>query len=285
MRIRSFLIQTRMYFLKIARISLREKAWLSLAFPGIITIIVNLVTAKNMFHHFDDTLSGFFTLGSACIWIGIFNTIQSVCKEHSTVRMEYREGAMLSSYVSAQVLWQAVLCLVQSFCIYFFCKLFGFFKNGSTEGILFHSSTEYLVTIFLLTFGAAVLGLMISAMADQPTTAMMIMPFVLIIQLIMSGVLFQLKGLMGKVAGLTFSKWGMSAFGSIGNINKLDTKIMDVLVEEYGSHFDKAVLAKNDAIYEHVARNLWGPWIWCLVLTIIFALLTYVGLRLRNLDS
>lgn len=285
MKLRSYFVQTRMYFLKIARISLREKVWLYLAFPAIIALIVNLVTARNMFQNYDDTLSGLFILTSACIWIGIFNSIQNICKEHSTIRMEYREGAMLSSYVSAQVLWQMALCLLQSLCIYLFSYFFGFFKNGRVEGIVFRSATEYQVTIFLLTFGAAVLGLMVSAVADQPTTAMMIMPFVLILQLIMSGVFFELKGLAETVADLTFSKWGMSAFGAIGDINRLDTKAMGVFLEQYGSSFDKSVLVKGQEMYEHVARNLWEPWAWCLALTCIFALLAYAGLKLRNLDS
>ena len=119
----SFFRQTHVYFKKITRISIREKAWIYLLFAFIIAMIVNLVTASNMFDNLDDTKSGFFTLASACIWIGVFNSIQSICKEHNIIRSEYRQGAKLSSYVCAHILWQAVLCFVQCLIIFIIsCK-------------------------------------------------------------------------------------------------------------------------------------------------------------------
>lgn len=201
----SFFKQTHVYFKKVTRISIREKAWIYLLFAVIIALIVNLVTASDMFENLDRTKSGFFTMASACIWIGVFNSIQSICKEHNIIRSEYRQGTKLSSYVCAHILWQAVLCFVQSLVIFLICCLFGFFGSDFDNALFLHPLVEYFITIFLLTFGAAVLGLMVSAVSGTPTTAMKIMPFVLIIQLIMSGVLFELSGIAESVAVITFS--------------------------------------------------------------------------------
>ena len=100
----SFFKQTHVYYKKIARIAIREKAWVFLAFAVIISVIVALVTAGDMFEDLDSTKSGFFTLASACIWIGVFNSIQNICKEHNIIRSEYRQGTNLSSYVCAHIL-------------------------------------------------------------------------------------------------------------------------------------------------------------------------------------
>lgn len=129
----SFFAQTHVYFKKITRISIREKAWIFLAFACIIALIVNFVTASDMFKNLDNTKSGFFTMASACIWIGVFNSIQSICKEHNIIRSEYRQGTMLSAYVCAHILWQAVLCFVQSLIIFLICVVFGFFGDDFSD--------------------------------------------------------------------------------------------------------------------------------------------------------
>ena len=280
----SFFKQTHVYFKKVTRISIREKAWIYLLFAVIIALIVNLVTASDMFENLDRTKSGFFTMASACIWIGVFNSIQSICKEHNIIRSEYRQGTKLSSYVCAHILWQAVLCFVQSLVIFLICSLFGFFGSDFDNALFLHPLVEYFITIFLLTFGAAVLGLMVSAVSGTPTTAMKIMPFVLIIQLIMSGVLFELSGIAESVAVITFSKWGMAAFGCTADINTLEPKIAGELAEKI-PNFDKSIVAVSDDIFNHELSNLLTYWGWCLGLTILFAIIAIVSLKIKNRDS
>lgn len=276
----SFLVQTKVYFKKIARISIREKAWIYLLFAVIIATIVVMVTAGDMFKYLDSTKSGFFTLSSACIWIGVFNSIQSICKEHKIIRSEYRQGTKLSSYVSAHILWQAVLCFAQTVIIFLICLMSGFFGKHP-KAVIGNAYIEYFVTIFLLTFGAAVLGLMVSSFSGTPTTAMKIMPFVLIIQLILSGVLFELEGFAEVAACITFSKWGMSAFGSIGNINKgLLPKIADDI-----PNFDKLDIEDKDPLFNHNPETLLHAWGWIAGLIVVFAIISVISLKIKNKDS
>lgn len=280
----SFFTQTRVYFKKTARIAMREKAWIYVVFAIIISLIVALVTAENMFDNLDDTKSGFFTLASACIWIGVFNSIQNICKEHNIIRSEYRQGTKLSSYVCAHILWQAVLCFVQSLIIFAICISFGFFGSNFDDGVMINPLIEYFFTIFLLTFGSSILGLMVSSFSGTPTTAMKIMPFVLIIQLIMSGVLFELSGSAKYAANVTFSKWGMGSFGSIGDINSLESKLSGELAEKI-PNFDPSTIATTDEIFNHDVQTLLTSWGWCIGLTLIFAIISIVSLKLKNRDS
>ena len=217
----SFGLQTKVYFKKIMRIAIKEKFVKFLAFAAVIGFIVAYVVGEKMFKSFEDTQSGFFTIASAGIWLGIFNSIQNICKEHNIIKAEYRSGLNLASYVTAHALWQFIICLVQTIIILALCLVFIDFKGGLMIDDFPH--VENFITILLLTYGADMLGLMISAIAGNPTTAMTIMPFVLIVQLILSGVLFPLEGVSGAVANVTYSKWGMHAFASTAHMIDLPT--------------------------------------------------------------
>lgn len=324
----SYFKQTQVYFGKIARISIREKVWKFILFAAIIATIVAAVTGESMFESFEQTKSGFFTLASACIWLGIFNSIQSICKEHDIIRSEYRQGMNLASYITANVMWQAVLCFVQTVLMFIICLIFGFFEKAPSDGVMLPAFIENFTTMYILTFGSAVLGIMVSSLSGNPTTAMTIMPFVLIIQLVMSGVLFELKGAADAFANVTYSKWGMSAFAATADINRIENKIIIELEkgmdsddeddededdddeyeygygdyqymqsEEYKKEQEKQQkkmmikeLEDSDACqpvdeYESEVGNILLSWFACLGVTLACAVISIVGLKIKNRDS
>ena len=272
-----FIMQTIVYFKKTIRIAIKEKFWKFLIFSAIISLIVALVVGGKMFETYESTKSGFFSIASACIWIGIFNSIQSICKEHDIIHAESRSGTMLSSYITAHVLWQMVLCFVQSAIMLLICTLTVDFNS---DGVVMGSAlAEYFVTIFLLTFCADIMGIMISSIAGNPTTAMTIMPFVLIIQLIMSGVLFDLSGFSEKISYITFSKWGMNAFGSIADLNSPELPL------KLSAVFPQVVKLETESCYERTAQNLIGAWAWCLGLGVLCYAVSIISLKIKNRDS
>ena len=188
----------------------------------------------------------------------------------------------MSSYICANIMWQALLCVVQSIIIYGVCIAFGFFKDCPSDGSMMPAVIEYFITIFLLTFGSSVMGIMVSSISGNPTTAMTIMPFVLILQLIMSGVLFELSGFSETVANITFSKWGMSAFGSTGNMNSLEhamAKKLPEMAEMIRQQFP------IDDVYDHDAGTLITAWLWSLGITVVSAVVSVVSLKIKNRDS
>lgn len=283
----SYLKQTNVYFKKITRIAIREKAWKFIVFAAIIALIVGVVVSEDMFSNFETTKSGFFTLASACIWLGIFNSIQSICKEHDIIRSEYRQGMKLSSYISANIMWQAVLSLVQSILIYIVCLVFSFFGEEIGDGVMMSAYIEYFITIFLLTFGSSCLGIMVSSISGNPTTAMTIMPFVLILQLIMSGVLFELGDGASVVANITFSKWGMSAFSATADLNSIK-HAMEITFLDQGLTDMANMIAEEfpaDEVYEATKANLLKSWGWCLMITAVSSVISVLGLKIKNRDS
>ncbi len=273
----SFAAQTKVYFNKIRRIAFREKFWKFILFACIIAFLVSIVVGEKMFGHYDDTKSGFFAICSAAIWIGIFNSIQSICKEHEIIRAEYRSGMKISSYITAHALWQLVICLIQSAIVMAVSTIFIDYNNN---GLIFGSALpEYFITLFLVTYSADIMGLMVSSIAGNSTTAMIVMPFVLIVQLIMSGVLFELDGWSEFISYITLSKWGMSCFGSISNMNDMPLNASDSM------DLPGKIMPKPEECYDNVASNLYTAWIACLIIGLVCYFICIASLKLRNRDS
>lgn len=269
--------QTGVYIKKNFRLFMNQKDWKFIIIAAVISFLVCAIVGKDMFSTYESTKSGFFAIISAAIWIGIFNSIQSVCKEHDTVTSEHRSGLHISSYVMSHVIFDFFVCLIQSIVLIVICLLFIDFPS---EGIILGSSiVEYFVTLFLIVWCSDIMGIMISSVASNPNVAMTAMPFVLILQLVMSGVLFELSGWSEKIAYVTFSKWGMAALGSIGNLND------DSLPLKLSAVFPDVVRLETEAAYESTPENLLTSWGCILLIGIICVSISVISLKIRNRDS
>ena len=123
---------------------------------------------------------------------------------------------MLSKYIV-----QAMIALVQAVIM---IAVFVLVKGApKCEGVVFGNATfEMMVTIFVTIYVAASFGLLISSISKNGDRAMTIAPFVLIIQLLFSGILFSLNGATEKISYVTFSRWSMEALGSTNALNDLE---------------------------------------------------------------
>ena len=77
------------------------------------------------------------------------------------------------------------------------------------------------ITIFLVTFSADMLALLISALVHSTTTAMTVMPFLLIFQLVFSGGLFSLPAWTAPITNLTVSHFGLVCITAQSDYNSL----------------------------------------------------------------
>ncbi len=90
-----------------------------------------------------------------------------------------------------------------------------------TFGLIWQILNQILMTIFFITYCADMLALLVSAIAKTTTSAMTIMPFLLIIQLLFSGSVFELPKEAEAFTNLTATKWGVTALCSQGNYNSM----------------------------------------------------------------
>jgi hypothetical protein len=63
------------------------------------------------------------------------------------------------------------------------------------------------------------IAMLVSCIVRNEMSAMMIMPFILVVQLVMAGVVFDLTGITELISYLTASRWGVQAIISIARTN------------------------------------------------------------------
>lgn len=206
--------QAEIYVGKCWRLFINEKQWKNLISTLIITILISLVTSEKTFTDYVQTKNSCFAIICACIWVGIFNSIQSICRERGIIKREHRTGLHITSYIGAHVFFEAMLCAVEALIVLVVVLI----KNSShlpESGLVFPMALDMYITLYLTIFASDMLAILVSCVVKDSNSAMTVMPFVLIVQLIMAGVVFELEGLADKLSNVTVSKWGLNGLMSI----------------------------------------------------------------------
>lgn len=270
--------QTSIYIKKHFRIFRNEHGWNFILFGAIISIVVCGVVGPDMFESFEGTKSGFFSIVCASIWIGIFNSIQSICKERDILQYEHRSGLSISSYVISHIVYQSIICFVQMIILMItYCC----FVDYPKDGVIFpHALFEYSLTIYLIMLSSDIMGIFISSLVKNPTTAMTTMPFVLILQLVLSGVLFDLEGATKIIANITISKWGIEAMGSIGDLNNDDLPLKITLQ-------NPSFLIEREAssAYDHTPSHLISVWLIFVLFCVVMSILSIIRLKFIDREN
>ena len=212
--------QIKVYLGKCFRIFSTEKQWKNFISTALIMAIISMVTGKDMFVSFSDTRNGSFAIICACIWIGIFNSIRSICRERDIVRREHRTGLNLASYMAAHWLYEAALCAAEGVVVTLIVRIMSF-DHFIEKAVFLPPIIEIYISFFLIIFSSDALALLISSVVRTENTAMTVMPFALIVQLVMSGVIFELNGITKLISNLTISRWGMDAICASARINNM----------------------------------------------------------------
>ena len=213
------LAQTRIYLGKCIRMFVYQNDWKVLPIGALIAAIVTFVVGANIFKTQEGTELGVFALVCVCIWNGFFNSIQVVCRERDIVKREHRAGLHMSAYVLAQMIYQLLLCVLQTIVTLAVCMLAH--VTIPQQGIITPwGLLDVSIMILLITYAADMMALMVSCIVRTTTTAMTVMPFLLIFQLVFSGGFFELTGIAEKVKYLTLSHWGMNSLCCIGRYNE-----------------------------------------------------------------
>ncbi len=271
------MLQIKIYTRKFLR-TLRRESIISIFIGVIITFIVMFVTAENMFNKFEGTKSGLFSLICVCIWIGIFNSIQLVCREkNDIVKDELDKSLKASSYMAAHFIYQFFLCAIQSVIVFIIFYMYMVAGGNGDIG----NPIAYLITIFLIMYASDAMAFVISCAVPNPIVAMTVMPLLLLIQLVMAGVLFELDGAAKLVANLTVSKWGMSAFGMIGDITMLPSAVKDKLTdipEEMTANLP--LISQNDTnMFSGGAGEIFLCWLVFILFIVAFYFLSVFALK------
>ena len=212
--------QTWIYLKKQVRVFVYENDWKVLPMSALIAALVTFVVGANLFVTQEGTLLGTFALVCVCVWNGYFNSIQIVCRERAILKREHRSGLHMSSYIAAHMIFQLLICTAQVIIMLVIFRVAR--VSLPKEGLVFGSGTvDIAITLLLATYAADIMSLFVSCLVHTTTTAMTVMPFLLLFQLIFSGGFFQLGPTASRITPLTVSRWGLESLAAIGRYNDL----------------------------------------------------------------
>ena len=210
--------QVLIYLGKLLRGFIYQNDWKVMPMAALIAGLVAMVVRKDYFLTMEGTFKGAFALTCVAIWNGCFNSIQVVCRERDIVKREHRSGLHISAYIFSHMVYQALLCLLQTGITLYVCKVSGI--NFPEKGLF----TPWLIvdlgiTVFLITYASDMLSLWISCITRSTTTAMTVMPFILIFQLVFSGGIFSLPAWTNYLSALSISNYGFKCITAQSDYN------------------------------------------------------------------
>lgn len=242
--------------------------------PLIIGGLLFLVADDDVFQIYESTKSMMFALSCAAIWIGIFDSIQEICKERSVLKREYMANLKLPVYILSKLLIQALLGLIQAV---FLTGIFLLLLNADKKGIIFsHFHVEIFFTVWITILASIAMGLIISAMVKTGDKAMALAPFVLIIQLLFSGILFTLEGAGKLISYCTISRWSVAALGSIARLNSLDLRMQEDI---------PSLPHEVEDVFQATGHHVFESWGIMAVIAVIFIAASIILLRNLSKDG
>jgi hypothetical protein len=219
-RYRGRIEQIGFFFVKLLRMFVYQNDWKLLPMAVIIAGLVSLVVRNDFFVTMEGTLKGALALSCVSIWNGCFNSVQVVCRERDIIKREHRSGMHISSYIISHMLYQALLCFAQSALTIFICMRVGikFPQKGFMTPFMV---LDVGITVFLISYASDMIALWISCIVHNTTTAMSVMPFLLITQLVFSGGIFTLPSWSDGLSKLMISNYGVKCIAAQADYNNL----------------------------------------------------------------
>lgn len=223
--------QIGIFFLKFLRMFIYQNDWKVLPMAALIGGLVGFVMSSNFMVSMEGTITGSFALACICIWNGSFNSIQVICRERDVVKREHRSGMHISSYIIAHMLYQLLLCVLQTIVTVGITYFVG--MKYPTAGLI---SNWYLVdfgiTVFLITYAADMMSLWISSLSHSTTAAMTVMPFLLVFQLMFSGGVIVLPKVAQPISSFTISSPGIKSIAGLSDANTKPSRAATKLLNQ-----------------------------------------------------
>jgi ABC transport system ATP-binding/permease protein len=158
-----------------------------------------------------------FIFSCIAIWIGLSNSIQEIAKESAIYFRERLLNLGLFPYIGSKIAVRGLINFLQTILMAIAVVLA--FKSPESDLIPWYLG--FAITTFLTLIASTSLSLMISAWVDNENKGNSLLPLVMIPQIILSGVLFDLDGWSSKLSWLMLSRWSVGAYGAIADVNAI----------------------------------------------------------------
>ena len=177
---------------------------------ALVLTFVLYAVQEDAFESFGATKTMLFALCITLVVIGFFNAATEFHSQREYLVFDLRTVLPLYAWVISTIIIQSLLVFCQaSITIVILIKLF------SIENYL-----QYFITVFLILFSSDMLGFLCGFLITSSlNTTMSLMAGAIIIQVVLSGVLFTPTGVFEKITKAIVSYHGMCAIGSVADLN------------------------------------------------------------------
>jgi len=152
-------------------------------------------------------------------------------------------------------------------------------KGGAIWGS--HPGMEIWLTMVLTIFASASMGLIVSSLVRNADRAMAFAPFVLIVQLLFSGVLFALGDGALVISKITVSRWSMECLGNTADLNALPYKEIETETGE----LMKIPAKPYEDFFVRTSEHLWHTWLILFLIMLICGVVSTIVLRNLKKDK
>ena len=234
----------------------------------LLAFLLNIVVTDDLFYSYEETKSIMFTLSNAGIWLGLLNSIQEICKEKVILHKEYMADMRLSAYILSKVIYLIIVGLIQSLLLVgTFSLLVG---NVPELGLTLNWIVEVIVIVFITTFTSSSMGLVVSAFSKDSSFAMTMPTLLIIPQMLFSGILFPLGGIVDKLSNLTICRWSVEALGTVNDLNSLVSDIQEAI---------PGYVRGVESFFEYTLNHLTHDIFMMIIMSLIFIFSSYFILR------
>jgi hypothetical protein len=237
--------QARIFASRYVRLVGRDRT--ALAFSLLQGVAVALLTALVVSKPFSWATGGnapMFVFGCAAVWFGMIGAVRELVKEKTIWRREFLAGGDLPAYLASKAGVLGILAAVQALTL---TVTAAWTLGLPATGPLGSPFVTIFISLWLAILSGMALGLLVSAASASADRAMSIVPYLLITQLVLCGVLFPL-GALNFVSWLMPARWSVSALGGIAGLSA-------------------TALHQTSGLYPHSAAGLLANWLVLLVLS------------------
>lgn len=196
----------------------------------VLLLIVSVIYRKDCFYD-----PGLITYANTTLFImvfigslmGILNSYREITKERDVLSREISGGLDPISYVASKLFVQGVIAAIQAIGLVLGSLLFidYNFPMAVPDVIAF------ILTEFGVILASASVGLLISAAVKKSESAVLPVLLIIICQVVLSGVLFELGGLGEYLGWLCPVTWGVSVMGKVLHLNTLNPVVTRAVYE------------------------------------------------------
>ncbi len=219
--------------------------------PGLGLLLFLAFSNSYPFEASYDTQKLALTFACCAFWIGLFNSIQEICKEKQIYRRERMANLKLLPYVASKLIVNAVLDMLQTILMIAVVWLtLGMPEKGmQLENF---PALEITITTYLTMLSATCMGFLVSAIVENSDQSISIAPILLIPQILFSGAIIELEGMVEKVSYLFSCRYACVAYCTTSDLNNLPSVLVDT---EAGLQEGAPVLINNMYFYDYYTEN------------------------------